>query len=926
MNVDCAVRLTCVTALLPVLTATLMLPGCGLPTEIDCLANMAPNADAGVDQNVVVGDSVRLNGIASTDPEGAALTYTWTQRQGTGVSLQSDNSPHASFVPTESGTYEFVLTVDDGCTQDSAAVFVFADTHGGLSGAPAADAGVDQTVKEGSTVHLRGGNSDDPSGSPLAYRWIQIAGQQVSLTGRFTAEATFVAPEVSVEANLEFELTVTNADGYDDTDAVVVTVQDTDVQPVDGEDGDGDDPQPDGCECDLGNCGDDQLCDPSTCECVDCLADATCDDGDLCTADACFDGQCYHTPITCSDWQTCDPVTGRCVPPGDDGVRVATVSVHTAGLRETESGEDEVWGCALGQELQDQPLKPAYAAGTVLYYVSWDEPTGAAFTAEMVWHDAHGNIVDEWRVFPQHRDPQDVTRVSSDGTGEETEVLGRFVPQTSTGEGGCMWMRSDLEPGTYRVAFLVDGTEVDALDFMCDDAPPSSQEPVLLTDDLEEWDAADAMHEPDVVYSRRSAENSSYGREIWYLDASSGESRLLATVDFENARGRLSADPQISADGCFATCQTRGYSGTDRVMYVYDTTTGDRVKRIGSPDNRYSDIGASSGSNLGNRFVVFPSNVEFGFPGPNGMCDCVPATAMPSFPPIDWYQAFFHSPDPCHWWQNAYAYVNGGIYAHSNCGGDATWGYGPGLGTEVWWTRVDDVGVEHTTCAVEAWWLGAFIGFEGGTQSYHLLSDSPRTGYEYLRGGGLSVSEDEHHIAYAGSRVYGESATAAVILWNVDASCDSSSKIREIPSDDGDGIIAVGLSGSGSNLLGFWGEEGTNQFGLYMPDDGVVLLAGPDEWDVSAIHARRLSDAKIRIVMRTAHFWHGAHLWLQDLTRGAEGQWHALASPKALQDIVSIPYPDSTNVGRAQLTPDGRSLIVHWAGGLYRVSLPEALQ
>jgi hypothetical protein len=57
-------------------------------------ANRAPIADAGMDQTVNPGDTVTLDGSASTDPDGGVLTYLW----------QQDGGPPVSFTPTLSRT------------------------------------------------------------------------------------------------------------------------------------------------------------------------------------------------------------------------------------------------------------------------------------------------------------------------------------------------------------------------------------------------------------------------------------------------------------------------------------------------------------------------------------------------------------------------------------------------------------------------------------------------------------------------------------------------------------------------------------------------------------------------------------------------------------------------------------------------------
>jgi hypothetical protein len=45
---------------------------------------------------------------------------------------------------------------------------------------------------------------------------------------------------------------------------------------------------------------------------VGCQGDAECEDGDACSVDACIDGACTHSPVSCPAGQGCDPATGEC--------------------------------------------------------------------------------------------------------------------------------------------------------------------------------------------------------------------------------------------------------------------------------------------------------------------------------------------------------------------------------------------------------------------------------------------------------------------------------------------------------------------------------------------------------------------------------------------------------------------------------------
>jgi RHS repeat-associated protein len=89
----------------------------------DAPANTAPTANAGANQSEYVNRLVILDGRASSDPEGEALSYSWTEdatNPATGI-LQGAHSPQPGFTPTVAGTYGFHLTVSDGQATSSAA-------------------------------------------------------------------------------------------------------------------------------------------------------------------------------------------------------------------------------------------------------------------------------------------------------------------------------------------------------------------------------------------------------------------------------------------------------------------------------------------------------------------------------------------------------------------------------------------------------------------------------------------------------------------------------------------------------------------------------------------------------------------------------------------------------------------------------------
>lgn len=77
-----------------------------------------PVADAGLGLLAYVGDTVSLNGHASSDPEGAQVSYAWTQVGGPEVTLEKASTADPQFTIEAAGTLRFELIVNDG-TQDS---------------------------------------------------------------------------------------------------------------------------------------------------------------------------------------------------------------------------------------------------------------------------------------------------------------------------------------------------------------------------------------------------------------------------------------------------------------------------------------------------------------------------------------------------------------------------------------------------------------------------------------------------------------------------------------------------------------------------------------------------------------------------------------------------------------------------------------
>ena len=107
------------------------------------------------------------------------------------------------------------------CSDSSTDVDAVEDTVNNQ--APNAVAGADQSVNEGVEVTLDGSSSSSPNGYALSYSWQQTGGSSVSLTNANSATASFT-PEVSADANLTFELTVTDSVGSTASDEIIISV------------------------------------------------------------------------------------------------------------------------------------------------------------------------------------------------------------------------------------------------------------------------------------------------------------------------------------------------------------------------------------------------------------------------------------------------------------------------------------------------------------------------------------------------------------------------------------------------------------------------------------------------------------------------------------------------------------------------------
>ena len=210
----------------PVPRATLLAAGgscAGIATNTD------PVANAGSDQTFnttsASGVILSVDASASSDADGDALSYNWTQTAGPQATISNANQAAASIAfPTLSGStlFEFEVRVTDaalGVSTDR----VLVTLNPPPNTAPTVNAGQDETVNGGNPVALAG-TASDVDNDPLTFQWTQTGGPSVTLSGDTTLTPTFTAPPRGFAAQtLTFELAA-NDGAATTTDTVTITV------------------------------------------------------------------------------------------------------------------------------------------------------------------------------------------------------------------------------------------------------------------------------------------------------------------------------------------------------------------------------------------------------------------------------------------------------------------------------------------------------------------------------------------------------------------------------------------------------------------------------------------------------------------------------------------------------------------------------
>jgi hypothetical protein len=170
-----------------------------VPSGAEVPANRAPVASTGGALTTVVGSTVKLDGSASSDPDGDPLTYKWTltaRPAGSRAALSSTTVQQPTLVPDVVGDYVVTLVVNDGSLDSAVASTTATATL--PAGAPAAVARAPAVAAVATAVALDGTASVDAEGDTLSYRWTLVSkpGGSTAAVADATSATAAVVPDV----------------------------------------------------------------------------------------------------------------------------------------------------------------------------------------------------------------------------------------------------------------------------------------------------------------------------------------------------------------------------------------------------------------------------------------------------------------------------------------------------------------------------------------------------------------------------------------------------------------------------------------------------------------------------------------------------------------------------------------------------------
>lgn len=192
--------------------------------------NVPPIVSAGPDQSITLPVStVSLAGTA-TDPEGAAMTYAWTQLSSGAATPNppgSVNTLTPTFESLTEGTYLFKLTVTDADGKIGSDIVQVVVNPVPPNQPPVVYAGRNQAFVAPVPVLELHGNATDNDGTVVSVAWSQIRGPQVNLENTTTPNLTVRNLDIGFYV---FRLTATDDEGAEGFGEALIFVTDDTTQ------------------------------------------------------------------------------------------------------------------------------------------------------------------------------------------------------------------------------------------------------------------------------------------------------------------------------------------------------------------------------------------------------------------------------------------------------------------------------------------------------------------------------------------------------------------------------------------------------------------------------------------------------------------------------------------------------------------------
>ncbi|QCK13901.1 PKD domain-containing protein [Mangrovivirga cuniculi] len=193
--------------------------------------NKTPVANAGPDQTIKLPTNrIVING-SGNDADGSIVSYQWTKVSGPTFEFRNQNSASVTLTNLVEGTYVIRLTVTDNLGAEDSDNVRIEVLPAEVNEAPTVNAGSNRTITLPQNSIVLNATASDNDGEITNYLWQKVSGPAANLNGTGRARL-----EVSnmVEGKYTFRISVTDDDGAEASDNVIVTVnpENTNQTPV----------------------------------------------------------------------------------------------------------------------------------------------------------------------------------------------------------------------------------------------------------------------------------------------------------------------------------------------------------------------------------------------------------------------------------------------------------------------------------------------------------------------------------------------------------------------------------------------------------------------------------------------------------------------------------------------------------------------